>query len=196
MLIPDLRKKEDGVALITAILASAVVLILSASAVSLAIHNTDSSGYDRRRLQAVDAAEAGIDAYYALLNSTAFSSLPAASGMNSSCVLTQTLPTTPPSTYTVTASFYSDSLNSNPSSCPNAAFLSHNSTGPWYVNLNSVGTVVGQTAPARTMQSRARLSTTGSGLVFPAAAMLGNVSIGQSANVQVYGIASNNADLY
>jgi hypothetical protein len=111
-------------------------------------------------------------------------------------VLTQTLPTTPPSTYTVTASFYSDSLNSNPSSCPNAAFLTHNSTGPWYVNLNSVGTVVGQTAPARTMQSRARLSTTGSGLVFPAAAMLGNVSIGLSANVQVYGNGSNNADLY
>jgi hypothetical protein len=196
MPIPNLRKKEDGVALITAILASAVVLILSASAVSLAIHNTDSSGYDRRRLQAVDAAEAGIDTYYALLNSTAFSSLPSASGMNSSCALTQTLPTTPASTYTVTASFYSDSLNSNPSSCPNAAFLTHNSTGPWYVSLNSVGTVVGQAAPARTMQSRARLSTTGSGLVFPAAAMLGNVSIGLSANVQVYGNGSNNADLY
>jgi hypothetical protein len=193
-------KKEDGVVLITAILASAVVLILSVSAVSLAIHNTDSSGYDRRRLQAVDAAEAGIDTYYALLNSTAFSasSLQLVPGMNSSCAFTPVTPlsTTPASTFTVTPRFYSDSSNSHGSNCPDSTFLGFNSTGPWYVTLTSVGSVVGQAAPIRTMQSRARLSTTGSGLVFPAAAMLGNLSIGLSANVQVYGNGSNNADLY
>jgi hypothetical protein len=89
---------EDGVALVTAILVSMVVLILSASAVSLAIHNTDASGYDRRRLQAVDAA--GRDAYYAMLNSTAFwLGLQTATG-SQSCVLTRR--STSPPTVAVT----------------------------------------------------------------------------------------------
>jgi hypothetical protein len=195
MLIRDLRKKEDGVALVTAILASAVVLILSGSAVSLAIHNTDSSGYDRRRLQAVDAAEGGIDAYYAMLNTTGLSTVPTATG-STSCILTRTFSTTPASTVTVTPTFYATSALTPAYTCPASLLTSSNPSGPWYVTLNSVGTVVGQASPERTIQSRARLSTTGSGLVFPPAAMLGNVSIGLSANVQVYGNGSNNADLY
>jgi hypothetical protein len=192
-MIRDVRTKEDGVALITAILASAVVMILSASAVSLAVHNTDSSGYDRRRLQAVDAAEAGIDAYYAMLNTTGISSIPTSTG-SSSCILTRTLSTTPAATVTVTPAFYATSTATTAYPCPASVLTSSNPTA--YVTLTSVGHVVGQTAPERTIQSRARLSATGSGLVFPAAAMLGNVSIGLSANVQVYGNGSNNADLY
>jgi len=189
---------EDGVALVTAILVSMVVLLLSVSAVTLAIHNTDASGYDRRRLQAVDAAEAGIDAYYAMLNTTAFtaSGLQTATG-SQSCVLTRTLTTSPQSTVTVTPTFYWDSINTHPASCPDAAFLaSPHDKGPWYVTLTSVGTVAGQTAPTRTMQSRARLSVTGSGLTFPAAAMLGYSQVNLSANIQVYGSGSNNADIY
>lgn len=189
---------EDGVALVTAILVSMVVLLLSVSAVSLAIHNTDASGYDRRRLQAVDAAEAGIDAYYAMLNSTAFTAagLDAVEGVDAQCRMTRTLTTSPPSTVTVTPTFYTDSANSHPASCPDATFLEFNAKGPWYVSLTAVGSVVGQATPTRTMQSRARLSVNGSGLTFPAAAMLGYNAINFSANVQVYGSGSNNADLY
>jgi hypothetical protein len=185
-------KSEDGAALITAILASAVVLILSASAVSLAIHNTDSSGYDRRRLQAVDAAEAGIDAYYAMLNTTGFSDVPTVTG-SSSCVLTRSLSATPASTFTVTPTFYTSKPADPTQGVPGCPQTSPFST---YVVLRSVGSVVGQTAPIRTIQSMARLSTTGGSLVFPPTAMLGNVSIGLSANVQVFGNGSNNADLY
>lgn len=189
-------KREEGVVLVTAILASLIVLVLSISAVSLAIHNTDASGYDRRRLQAVDAAEAGIDAYYAMLNTTAFTStgLQSATG-SSSCVLTRTLTTTPQSTVTVTPTFYTDN-NNYTASCPDATFLSYSPKGPWYVTLSAAGSVVGQTTPTRTMQSRARLSITGSGLTFPPAAMLGNAQINFSSNVQVYGNGANNADLY
>jgi hypothetical protein len=198
MVIGKRLKSEDGVALVTAILASAVVLLLSASAVELAIHNTNSSGYDRRRLQAVDAAEAGIDQYYAILNSTAFSStgLQAISGMDSSCRLTKTLSTTPSSTFTVTPTFSTDSGGSNPASCPTTAFLALAPAGPWYVTLKSVATVTGLSAPKRTFESRARLSNTGSGIVFPAAAMMGHTGLNLSANVQVFGNGGDNADLY
>jgi cytoskeletal protein CcmA (bactofilin family) len=190
-------KQEQGAALVTAILASAVVLIISASAVTLAMHNTESSGFDRRRLQSVDAAEAGIDAYYAMLNTTQFSAsnLQSVTG-SSSCALTQTLSTAPAATFTVTPTFYSDSSNSHPSSCPTTTFLSYNAAGPWYVTLTSVGHVVGQTSAERTIESRARLSNTGSGTVFPPAAMMGHTGLNLSANVQVFGNGGDNADLY
>jgi cytoskeletal protein CcmA (bactofilin family) len=197
MSLREMRDGEDGVALVTAILASAVVLILSVSAVSLAIHNTQSSGFDRRRLQAVGAAEAGIDQYYAILNTTAFTSagLQAVSGMDSSCRLTRTLSTTPTTTFTVTPTFATDNAGSNASACPTPAFLSLLPSGPWYVTLTSVGNVAGL-APYRTLQSKARLSNTGSGIVFPAAAMVGHTGLNLSANVQVYGNGGDNADLY
>jgi hypothetical protein len=55
---------DRGVAMVTALLVMFVVLLLSVSVVTVSIHNTESSGYDRRRLLAVQAAEGGIDWYY------------------------------------------------------------------------------------------------------------------------------------
>jgi hypothetical protein len=55
-------KDEEGVAMITAILVSVIVISLSAVAIQLALHNVGTSAYDRKRVQAVAAAEAGIDA--------------------------------------------------------------------------------------------------------------------------------------
>jgi len=55
-------KDEEGVAMITAILVSVIVVALSSVAIQLALHNVGSSAYDRKRVQAVSAAEAGIDA--------------------------------------------------------------------------------------------------------------------------------------
>jgi len=73
-MLKRLRGDERGAVLVTAVLASAIVLLLSISAVSVAIHNTNESGYDRGRLQAIGAAEAGVDAYYSMLNTTQFTS--------------------------------------------------------------------------------------------------------------------------
>ena len=43
---------------------------LATVVVAQSIHDVDSSGYDRRRLQSVNAAEAGNNYYYAYLQST------------------------------------------------------------------------------------------------------------------------------
>jgi len=61
---------EHGVAMVTALLVTFVVLLLSVSVISTSIHNTESSAYDRRRLLAVDAAESGVDWYYHHLSVT------------------------------------------------------------------------------------------------------------------------------
>jgi hypothetical protein len=58
-----LRRSSDerGVAMVTAILISMAVLSLSIVAVQISVHNSDSSTNDRRRTQAVHAAEAGLN---------------------------------------------------------------------------------------------------------------------------------------
>lgn len=68
-------KREDGVALVTATLVSAVVMLMSVPAVTIAIHNENASGNDRRRLEAIGAVEAGIDFYYTRVLATSYGSL-------------------------------------------------------------------------------------------------------------------------
>ncbi len=53
--------REDGIAMVTAILVSFVVFLLSIAVVRQAIHNVDASGYDQGRLRSVSAAEAGLN---------------------------------------------------------------------------------------------------------------------------------------
>ncbi len=55
------RDDERGIAMITALLMSTVVLALGLVAIQLSVHSADSSVNDRRRVQAVDAAEAGLN---------------------------------------------------------------------------------------------------------------------------------------
>jgi hypothetical protein len=202
-------KEEDGVALVTAILASAVVLILSASAVSLAIHNTDSSGYDRRRLEAVDAAEAGIDYYYSLLGTTSLKNLstvalPSGSGytMDSSdpthpCKLHGTTSTSPASSFTVTPEFYLTPTSTTPYSCLSTQITSLGTAYDGiYVKLTAVGQPVNLSSPLRTVESRARLSATGKSSVFPSGAVIGQ-TVTLSANVQIDSRSgTNDANVY
>jgi Tfp pilus assembly protein PilX len=51
---------ERGIAVITAMLVSVVVVILGITSVAVAIHNSEASSYDRRRVQGVAASEAGL----------------------------------------------------------------------------------------------------------------------------------------
>ena len=60
-------KGEEGFAMITALGVSVIVLFMSVTVVTLSVHNSTSSAFDRDRLQAVDAAEAGIDNYLSSL---------------------------------------------------------------------------------------------------------------------------------
>ncbi|HEX9236818.1 MAG TPA: hypothetical protein VF972_11125, partial [Actinomycetota bacterium] len=58
---------ETGLAMVTAVLVMFVLASLSIVVVGLAAHNATVSAFDRKRVQAIDAAEAGIDQQYATI---------------------------------------------------------------------------------------------------------------------------------
>src|SRR5207249_10250524 len=93
--------EERGIAMVTALMVSLVVLFLSIVVVALSLHNSTISAFDRKRIQAIDAAEAGIDAWSSgLVTSTG----------GDVCDATKwdgTLPTTPSAGYDVTITLYS-----------------------------------------------------------------------------------------
>src|SRR5438093_434192 len=92
-------RREEGFAMITAILVSVVVLSFSLVVVDLSVHNSTSSSFDRDRVQAINAAEAGIDVY--------LSSLGGAVGAATCNPVAADLPTVPKAHYDVTIQLYS-----------------------------------------------------------------------------------------
>lgn len=74
----DRQHNEEGVAMVTAILATTIVLILSLIAVSLSTHSSTASGLDRSRTLGLHAAEAGLDRLTKLIQSSPPQSLPCA----------------------------------------------------------------------------------------------------------------------
>lgn len=59
--------REDGFAMVTAILVTMVVFALSLVVINLAVHNASQSAFDRDRVMAINAAEAGLDNYLSQL---------------------------------------------------------------------------------------------------------------------------------
>jgi hypothetical protein len=102
-------RDERGVAMVTALLVMFVVLLLSVAVVTTSIHNTTSSAYDRRRVLAVQAAEAGIDWYYHHLSVTGPESL--------SCAATGTVDSGP-NTAEWSASIELEDASGSPLVCP------------------------------------------------------------------------------
>ncbi len=179
------ERREDGIAMITAILVSFVVLALSVASVQLAMHNSDASGFDRRRGQAIAAAEAGIDYYFSHLSSTTLPSV--------QCSLSGTLTSSPAGTFAVTTIFYDSAGAPLPSSsgsqCPMA-------TTPASVMVSSVGRGAAGSWPARTMQAYANLSP---GVTAPfnnTGAIFGHNSVSFTANANVGGNQYSDADVY
>ncbi len=63
-------REEQGVALIVVLMVFMVVTALSLAAFQLSIHDANASAYDRKREQAIQAAESGVNAYLAKLPTT------------------------------------------------------------------------------------------------------------------------------
>jgi cytoskeletal protein CcmA (bactofilin family) len=141
MLIRLRLEDERGVALVVALLVSFVVLLLGTAVVSLSLHNLDASGYDRRRLLSIGAAEAGLDSYYETIERTPAATLP--------CTLSGTV-SSGPSTATYEASIKVYNAAGAEIACPpsgaNAVAALITSTGRSGSSL------------ARTMQSYVRMS--------------------------------------
>ena len=90
-MLTRLHRDERGIALISALLISIVLVSIAVSVVALSLHNSEQSANDRKRLQAVNTAEAGLSATESLLQTTATASLPC----TGDAVLHSVLPTTP-----------------------------------------------------------------------------------------------------
>jgi len=174
-----LHGDERGVAMVVAIMVSFVVLLLSVFVVQLSIHNSTQSAYDRKRITSVAAAEAGIDAFWATVQSTAPQSLPCATP------LTGTLGSSPgTATYSAQPTYYDASGGTL--ACP----LSQTNV-PTAMLLTSTGTTNG--GVARKVQAYATLSPTLTGL---AAAILTTSPTSFANAFTLYGNGGNNADVY
>ncbi len=60
-------REERGMAMVMALLVTFVVLLLGVTVIQLAIHQSEQSGLDRKRVQSVSAAEAGLNEAYSYL---------------------------------------------------------------------------------------------------------------------------------
>ncbi|MDQ4004831.1 MAG: pilus assembly PilX N-terminal domain-containing protein, partial [Actinomycetota bacterium] len=89
---------ERGVAIITALLISMIVVTLGATSVALAVHNSEASSFDRRRVQSIAAAEAGVNFYFSHLQSGAPEDF--------DCAISETLASTPAARFDATVTFY------------------------------------------------------------------------------------------
>jgi Tfp pilus assembly protein PilX len=141
MLIRLRLEDERGVALVVALLVSFVVLLLGTAVVSLSLHNLDASGYDRRRLLSIGAAEAGLDSYYETIERTPAASLP--------CTLSGTV-SSGPSTATYEASIKVYNAAGAEIACP--------PSGANVVAALITSTGRAGSSLARTMQSYVRMS--------------------------------------
>jgi cytoskeletal protein CcmA (bactofilin family) len=170
---------ERGIALITALLVSVVVVFLGVTSVSLAIHNSEASSFDRRRVQSVAAAEAGLNYYYSHLQS-----VPAASFQ---CTASQNLTASPTSRFNATVTFFDGTGTQLP--CPPTT------TKPARALIRSVGTAVGVNAPDRTLEAFVNLIPLPGG-PFGNYAIFSDGQPGFDSNVQVFGDGTTNGDVY
>jgi hypothetical protein len=73
--IQRLRGEEQGVALVFALMVVFVVLLLAGVVFAQAVHNSTRSANGRKRVQSVDAAEAGLNYFYNYMENTPAGSL-------------------------------------------------------------------------------------------------------------------------
>ncbi len=181
-----LHRDERGVALITAMLVGMVVLSLGLVTIQLSAHNADSSSLDRKRLQAIHAAEAGLDLYLAQLPRTAIGAIQCTPAV-------QTLPLEGGAQYQITAQFYPTfpGVTGQQLTCPLTS-----TTVPAGAVITSRGTAVAVgnvRAVSRTFQTEVALNPILGGF---APAIFSDVQFSVNNNLNVYGNTGNDADMY
>lgn len=146
----DMRRlrDDDGMAMVTAIMAGLVVLLLSTVGFQLTAHNLDQSANHRRDVQSVHAGEAGLDRFLQYLANEAPVGSPACS------MATQGLSTTPVTRFAVTATYYWNEDLTGASVGPTACVFNPALGPPTFVVIRSTGTSAGVT---RTMETKTQL---------------------------------------
>jgi Tfp pilus assembly protein PilX len=178
---------ERGIAIITALLVSMIIVTLGITSVSIAIHNSEQSSFDRRRVQGIAAAEAGVNYYFSHLQSES-------SAANFRCGITQTLTGTPATRFVASATYY-DAAGA-PISCPAGGTLQvSGSTAPSTALIRSEGSTVLNETPTRTMEAYVRL-VVHPGSPFGTSVIFSNGSINWGANVTIQGADASNTNVY
>lgn len=175
-------RDERGVALITAVMISMIVMILGITAVSVSVHNSDASARDRRRVQSIGSAEAGLDYYFSHLQNTEPDEI--------SCGISKSLVGSPTAGFEVSAEFFDPA--GNPIACSPSNGLGE--TVPDSVLITSRGTTSG-IDPTRTMQSFVYLIPKPP-TPFGEYAIFSDGSPSFNSNIQVISGAEVNADVY
>jgi hypothetical protein len=175
-------RDERGMSMIVALLVSFVVLVLATTVVAQSIHSLEGSGETRRRLQSINAAESGLDAWFEYLETTPSTSL--------SCDdLTETFSNEgSESTYTASVTFY-DASETEITCSSSTPFT--NSYYPSYALISSTGSVRGESD--RTVETYVRLTPDYGGF---GAAILANTSTSFLNSFDIYGQSADDGDIY
>jgi Tfp pilus assembly protein PilV len=179
--------EERGFAMITAVLVSMVILSLSLVVVSLSLHNTGSSGRDRDRVQAVNAAEAGIDGWFSGLTKST------GAAICSSTAWDGNLPTTPQTAYDVTVTLYSTWPPVPGTEIPCVTPLAAAPLGALIVSKGRAVTVQTSATTYRTMESEVRLVGLYSGFN---KAIFSDTGLGLQNQLTLNGYQGNDGDVY
>jgi cytoskeletal protein CcmA (bactofilin family) len=175
------RKLDDerGIALITAILVSMVVITLGTTAVTLSLHNSEQSARDRRRVESVAAAEAGVNYYFSHLQSGPPDTF--------ECAVTDSLTGTPTTQFQASVTFYD--VDGNVIPCPMGA-----DEEPDAALIRSVGTSTSDD-PARTIEAFVNLIPV-RGTPFGDFAVYSDGDPAFNSNTQIFGGDSNDGNIY
>jgi type II secretory pathway pseudopilin PulG len=171
--------REDGFAMITAILVSVVVLALSLVVVNLAVHSSGESRVDRDRVLAINAAEAGLDNYMSAL----------VTSPNPPCTSSVDVGSTPVEHFDVSILLYSSWPPSGSGQCPLPAGLD-----PAGALVTSKGTTLaGAPAISRSMETAIRLTPIYGGLN---QAIFSDNQLNLQNKLDVNGNVGNDGDVY
>jgi hypothetical protein len=177
-----LQREDRGIAMVVAVMTLMVVVLVSVTVVSLSSHNSTQSSNDRKRLQAVASAEAGLDDWLAAMPNT--------QGQAICSPLSKDLPTDPPSHYDVTIKVYGTWPPADGSELACALGIA-----PVAALVQSKGTAVGggSNQVARTMQTLVKLGPSYGSLNM---ALFSDSGINLANKFTDNGYASNDADVY
>jgi len=180
-----IRSDERGVAMITALMVTFIIAALALAVVQLSIHNVDASNYDRKRVQSVNASEAGIDYTWNLIEQSSPDTLATAYDTTThQATYTGTLGTGPGTAHFTSVVRYYDASSALMTTAPTQ------SSYPSYALITSSGTT--NAGVARTVQSYVKLSPIRQGIQ---SAVLMNSSASFVNNFTINGDVGNDGDI-
>ncbi len=175
-----IHRDESGFAMVFAVLVVFVVVTLSITVLSLSIHNSEQSAYDRRRVTSVVAAEAGVDDAWNRIQTTAPENLPCTTQTGS----VEAEPG--PATFSAAYSWYADSAGTTLlTGCPSQT----------NVPAGVLVTATGRTSNTVPRQVQAYMTLTPNYGGFDAA-ILSVTNTTFSNNFTVTGLTGNDGDVY